>query len=223
MNCQEFWNTMPELEELDQSAGQRRDQHLGDCPACAIRMVRQRELTAGFRALSGDLRHLETPSRVADRLRAAFRSQSGLQAERPVRRWWIPALTWASAAAAVIALALFLVRDRPPEATRPPAPHGMELAMLELAMLELPGELDASETDTSDTSNGFVPPGFIRLPNAAKISPNEDVNLVCVEVPRSSMIALGFEVSAERAAEPVRADVMLGADGMARAVRFLDE
>ena len=37
------------------------------------------------------------------------------------------------------------------------------------------------------------------------------------------MIALGFEVSAERAAEPVQADVMLGADGTARAVRFLDE
>jgi hypothetical protein len=214
MNCQEFWNTMPELAEpaaiwVDQSADQSAGQHLRECPDCAIRMDRQHELTSGFRALACDLRHLEAPSRVAGRLRAAFRSQSGLPAERPVRRWWIPVLTWASAAAAVIALATFLVRGRQPEATRPPAPRGTELALLELPG-ELPGVYEASD-------------GFIALPSAARISPNEDVNLVRVEVPRSSMIALGFEVSAERAAEPVRADVMLGADGMARAVRFLDE
>ena len=205
MNCQEFWNTMPELAEPADH------QHLRDCPDCARRMGQQLELTAGFRALSGDLRHLEAPSRVAGRLRTAFRSQYGLQVERPVQRWWIPVFTWASAAAVVIALAMVLVRDRQPGATRPPFPHGMELALL-----ELPGEYD-------DAENVIVPAGFIALPNAARISPNEDVNLVSVEVPRSSMIALGFEVTAERAAEPVRADVMLGADGMARAVRFLEE
>jgi len=37
------------------------------------------------------------------------------------------------------------------------------------------------------------------------------------------MIELGFAVSAERASEPVEAEVVLGADGLARAVRFLDE
>lgn len=213
MNCQEFWNTMPELAEP------ANHQHLAECPDCASRMGRQRELAAGFRALSGDLRHLEAPSRVAGRLRTAFRSQYGLQAEGPVPRWWIPVFTWASAAAVVIALAMFLVRDRQPGATRPAFSHGMELAMLELPgeyPVEYPGEYN-------DAENGIVPPGFIALPNAARISPNEDMNLVSVEVPRSSMIALGFEVSAERASEPVRADVMLGADGMARAVRFLEE
>jgi len=36
------------------------------------------------------------------------------------------------------------------------------------------------------------------------------------------MIALGLEVSPERASELVPADIMLGPDGLARAVRFLD-
>jgi hypothetical protein len=36
------------------------------------------------------------------------------------------------------------------------------------------------------------------------------------------MIALGLDVSADRAEELVEADVMLGSNGMARAVRFLD-
>ena len=48
------------------------------------------------------------------------------------------------------------------------------------------------------------------------------MNLVRVELPRSSMIALGFAFRAERESETVEADVMLGGDGVARAVRFLD-
>jgi hypothetical protein len=195
MNCQEFWNTMPELAE---PANQRLHQHLGDCPDCAIRMARQHELTAGFRALAGDLRQLEAPSRVADRLRAAFRSQSGLQAQRPVRRWWIPVLTWASAAAAVIALAIFLVRDRQPEATGSSAPHGMELAMLELPG-ELPADLPVMTLPIGHFHDErFVQPGFIPLPRGEDFR-QEDVNLVC----RSAALfhdRAGFEVSAERAA-----------------------
>jgi hypothetical protein len=69
--------------------------------------------------------------------------------------------------------------------------------------------------------------GFIPLPNGAGVAAGDaadedDVNLVRVEVPRSAMIALGFDVGADRAEELVEADVMLGSNGMARAVRFLD-
>jgi len=65
--------------------------------------------------------------------------------------------------------------------------------------------------------------GFIPLPNSAGAAADEeDVNLVRVEVPRSAMIALGLDVSADRAEELVEADVLLGSNGVARAVRFLD-
>jgi hypothetical protein len=60
------------------------------------------------------------------------------------------------------------------------------------------------------------------LPNAARIEPNEDLNVVRVEVPRSAMIALGYAVSEDRASESVEAEVVLGPDGLARAVRFLE-
>jgi hypothetical protein len=73
--------------------------------------------------------------------------------------------------------------------------------------------------ETGDVDNGG---GFIPLPNAERIAPNEPMNLVRLEVPRSTMIALGFEVRADRAEEAVEADVLLGADGVARAVRFLN-
>ena len=195
MNCQEFWNTIPELGDL---AGSH---HLAECPACAARMSRHRELAAGFRAVAAGFRRVEAPPRVEARLRSAFRRQTRSENRAPSRRW-IPMVTWAAAFAAMFALAAFLVRPRQPEVLRPAVQRTVELAMLQ------------PQAD----SDGFIP-----LPNAAGVAADEDdVNLVRVEVPRSAMIALGLDVSADGAEELVEADVMLGSDGMARAVRFLD-
>jgi anti-sigma factor RsiW len=194
MNCQEYWNTIPELGDSEGSA------HLLECPACAVRMRRHRELEAGFRAVAAGFRRVEAPPRVEARMRAAFRRQTGAES-RPSRRW-IPAITWAAAFAAMFALGVFLVRDRQPEAARPPVQRTVELAMLQ------------PQAD----SDGFIP-----LPNSAGTAADEDdVSLVRVEVPRSAMIELGLDVSADRAEELVEADIMLGSNGIARAVRFLD-
>jgi hypothetical protein len=202
MNCQEFWNTMPELEDAtDERPAAGR--HLSECAACATRMSHQRELAAGLRAVSAGYQRVGAPPRVETQLRTAFRSQMGMEMGWRLRSHWAPALTWAAAFAAVIALAVFLVRDRQPVPSRPV--RGVELAMM---------------TNAEDPQSDYE--GFITLPNAGKLEENEEVNLVRVEVPRSAMIALGLEVNPERAAEMVAADVMLGADGLARAVRFLD-
>ena len=201
MNCQEFWNTMPELAAPAHG-------HLEQCAACAARLRSQRALQAGLRAMAGQMSYVGAPVRVESRLRAAFRAHNGIPAYAPVRpphwnlpRW--PILKWAAAAAAVIALAMFLVQQ--PE-TAHGVWHGGELAQMAM----------------NDGDTGVAKSDFIALPNAAEIDPNEDVNMVRVELPRSAMIALGFEVNPELAWQPVQADVMLGADGLARAVRFID-
>ncbi len=211
MNCQEFWNTKP---ELACDAEERHFEHLHECSACAARLNRQRALASGLRLVAEELRRVEAPARVETRLTAAFLGQAGLAVRRPAsRRWWVPVVTWASAAAAVAALALFLARDRrpAPEPAHRTARGSVQLAAVEPpADVEVPGEWSGADTD------------FIPLPNAARIEPNEDLNLVRLEVPRSAMIALGFAVSEDRASESVEADVVLGADGLARAVRFLE-
>ena len=199
MNCQEFWNTMPELGDVEGS------RHLAECSSCAARMSRHRELEAGFRAVAAGFRRVEAPSRVEARLRSAFRRQTGSENRASSHRW-IPVATWAVAFAAMFALAAFLVRDRQPEAARPPVQRTIELAMLQ------------PQADYD---------GFIPLPNSAGVAADDaadgdDVNLVRVEVPRSAMIALGLDVSADRVGELVEADVLLGSNGIARAVHFLD-
>ena len=82
----------------------------------------------------------------------------------------------------------------------------------QLAAVEAPAELDSvAERFDSVAESGFIP-----LPNAELIAPNEEMNLVRVQLPRSTMISLGFAVNEESAGEQVEADVMLGADGVAR-------
>ena len=198
MNCKEFWDSMPELGGAD-------ERHLMECTACAARMSRQRELAAGLRAVAAGYERMAAPARVEARLRAEFRKQAALQSGRRAGFGWRPAFSWAAAAVAVIALGVLAVDGGRPDGNRAVVSRTSEVATV------------ANATEAPNDYDGFIP-----LPNAGRLPDTEDVNLVRVELPRSAMIALGLEVSPERASELVEADVMLGPDGLARAVRFVD-
>ena len=196
MNCQEFWS----------SENQGQSEHLKECPDCAAAWAREREITAGLRRLAVEWRSVEAPARVETRLVHAFQKQAGFSALR-FRPRWAPVVTGFSAAAALVLAALLFVRG--PEQPKPA--RRTSPAAVQLAADDMPGGVGESAGE------------FIPLPNAEQLESGEEVNLVRVEVPRSAMIALGYNVSADRALEPVSADVMLGADGLAHAIRFLDE
>jgi len=212
MNCQEFWNTMPELGEADPGAVE----HARECPACAASLETHGRLAGGLRSLSADCRRTEAPARVEARLRARFRDYSGLGAAPSWRTAWVPVLTMAGAVAAVLVLGIFLVRGHQPQpaARRAPARLQARMELAQAAPLPAP-ELYADALDPQS--------GFITLAGASENDAGDGVNLVRLELPRSSMIALGYAVSADRAADTVEAEVVLGPDGLARAVRFLDE
>jgi hypothetical protein len=200
MNCHEFWNEEPgDLE------------HLEECAACAVRYKRHQQVGAGLRALGAGLRHVEAPARVERRLVAAFRGQA-VFAPGPRRAGWVPLLAWGAALAATVLAGFVLVQGHQPQRT-----HRTTRNTIELAAVETAEPVDA----IAGLGDGYGE--FIPLPNAESIAPNEQVNLVRVEVPRSAMIPLGYAVSEENASETVEADVVLGADGLARAVRFLSE
>ncbi len=208
MNCQEFWDRMPELSNQllrDES------EHLAGCSACAGEWQRQRALASGIHRLAEDWQQVEAPARVEAGLVAAFRAhQSGRVVEMPTRHMWMP-LASGIAAALLVGIGLLLLRDQPAPAPRHSAPAAVEWAA---AM----APADATADDDSPDSDGFIP-----LPNAERIAPDEDVNVVRVEVPRSAMLAVGLPVSAEQSTELVEADVKMGPDGLARAVRFVNE
>ena len=162
-----------------------------------------------MRRLSQDWKRVEAPSRVEAGLRAAFRMQKAKRpAEVAPHAVWMP-LFAGLAAALLVALGLLLVRDRPTE-----TPHHASTATVQLAA-STPGDI---MDDDSPDSDGFIP-----LPNAERIAPDENVNVVRVEVPRSAMLAVGLPVSADQSTDLVEADIKMGSDGLARAVRFVNE
>lgn len=213
MNCQEFWDHLPQR-GADISRGQ--SDHLAECAACRAQWEPHRALAARLPSLAEEWRKLEAPPRVEAGLAAAFRAHASFEIRRSLgRSWWTPVVAWASAAAATIALATVLMHaywPSPPKPGTVAAPHHAAPAVIQTA----------AETDAeSDDDASVLGDGFVRLPNAPRIDPNEDFNVVRVEVPGSAIIAMGVSVSEDRASETLVADVALGSDGTARAVRLV--
>ena len=73
----------------------------------------------------------------------------------------------------------------------------------------------ANETD-SEVATQFMPLGY-----AGPINVQDGGQLVRVELPRTAMLSMGLPVNMDRYSERVKADVLLGADGFARAIRFV--
>jgi hypothetical protein len=201
MNCAEFWNQMPELASGDNPE----HDHVKQCPQCAGLLERQRRLASGLRSMAGDMRAVGAPPRVESSLIEAFRREMAPAAPRAIRVRWMPVLSWAAAVAAVIAMGVVVA---PKRHAAIPATHHNAASTVELASL----------TDDGADDDGFIP-----LPNAERVGPNDDVHVVRMELTRSAMLVVGLDVSPDRVSDPVEADVMLGPDGLARAVRFMDD
>lgn len=62
---------------------------------------------------------------------------------------------------------------------------------------------------------------FYAIPYVEPAFPGETMRIVRTRVPRSSLAAFGFPVDGERAFDPIQADVLVGEDNVARAIRFV--
>ena len=214
MKCEEFWDSLPQ--RGGSLTGEQSD-HLAECAACGGEWEPHRVLAETLQSLGQEWRTVEAPPRVEAGLLAAFRAQTGFEIRRALyRSWWTQVIAWASAAAAMIGLAVVLMHSyQSPSAPGTVAsPRHLPVPVVQTA--------SATQSDAdADEDASVLGEGFVRLPNAPRIDPNEDFNVVRVEVPGSAMIAMGVSVDEDRASEKVVADVALGADGTARAVRLV--
>jgi hypothetical protein len=62
---------------------------------------------------------------------------------------------------------------------------------------------------------------FYSLVDDGDLNSSEFAQVVRVELPASALSAAGITVSSDISTLPVKADVALGYDGMARAIRFV--
>ncbi|HKX27261.1 MAG TPA: hypothetical protein VJ302_06180 [Blastocatellia bacterium] len=62
---------------------------------------------------------------------------------------------------------------------------------------------------------------FMMLSSVNNFAPIDRGKVVRVQIPRSALVSFGLPMNAERAEIPIKADLLLGEDGVARAIRFI--
>ena len=148
-------------------------------------------LSAAFTALRGELAGFDTPRCVEKELLQAFNRQ--FQAKRR----WYQALSlpqWGTAGALCsLTVVVLLLAQSPHEAVRVGSPPLVSF------------------------DNGAA---FVALDTLERIEAEPDAQLVEAEVPRTALAPLGVPVSPENAADTVRAEMLVAADGHPLAVRL---
>ena len=224
--------------------------HARLCERCAARIADERSLTAGMGALAESHAACEAPAHVELRLLAAFREQQRIVApvSRARSARWRPR-KWAAAAAVVVMIVIGasawvkqrsiiqLLPASDAAKSEPAAPTSNEKPAVSTAS---PGVSPVSPVrgsrsinarrsfvasrakrapgvpeTTSEITTDFMPLSFAQSPAS------DGLQLVRVELPRSTLVSFGLPVNSDRAGQPIKADVVLGHDGVARAIRFV--
>src|SRR5213593_1016497 len=82
------------------------------------------------------------------------------------------------------------------------------------------GHENASAPNTGNINNEIAT-DFFPVGDTSAMSLADGGQLVRVQLPRSALMRFGLPVNMDRANERVKADVLLGSDGIARAIRFV--
>lgn len=73
----------------------------------------------------------------------------------------------------------------------------------------------------ADSADAEITTEFIPLMNGGRLTHGDAGHVMRVELPRSALASFGLPVNADRAEARVKADVLMGEDGIARAIRFV--
>jgi hypothetical protein len=223
--------------------------HLERCMRCAAAFSEQQALTAGIRAATESLANQGASARVEVALRQAFREQAGRlnipEIKLPRSRW-----TVGLAAAAILLVALFIgvrwlrspsIKQKQEAGGLPATPYIVDRGPKQKSQeqteaKENQGRKSAPNSAGSRRQNSRravrrnatamfpeaeVATSFYSLVEEGELVPLESGRVVRIEVPASALIALGLPITAESKDRPVQADLVLGQDGLARAIRFL--
>lgn len=184
--------------------------------------IDERRLLDAMRAVREEASGKAIPASLETNLRSAFRAR-----RRPStahRRWAGMAI-----AAALAGSAAWLSASRPPEIDRP-APQTKAPAAPQAAFAR-PNRANATpqRRPLAARAQRAAPPRlepvaateFVAVPYAPPFEPYDRGQLMRVRIPRQSLRSLGFPVGPGTWVERVDADILMGEDGIARAVRFV--
>jgi hypothetical protein len=243
MNCCEFEKLVLDLARdqlTDATAREQSLAHTKFCERCATRLADERALLAGVSAVVAELAGEGAPPRVEEALLAAFRAQVGATHSPTVIsisgvNW--SKIRWAAVAAGILVLlSMIAILWRSANTVNPsdkdqadlPAPAAKTDPRI---TPQLPTEprsdreqvvVSQSEKKRSHSQvSREVVTQFFLLREGEDLTEIESLKLVRVELPGSAIKEVGIPIDLELTNTRVKADVVLGQDGLARAIRFV--
>lgn len=181
--------------------------------------VKEDRVLQALRALAENDRERDAPPEVETRVLGAFHSR-----RRCGRRWW--AAIAAIAAALVIALLLWpsrrpkpAVSAVPPIARMPAAARPAPVAVAPANIARTPRKLARIVAAVPQPQPREVVTDFFPLMNPAPSF--ERGQILRVQLPAAAMQTVGLPVREEHLGDLIQADVLVGEEGMPRAIRFV--
>jgi hypothetical protein len=225
--------------------------HSDVCDDCAARLSDEQMLTLGLQSLAAEMETLEAPRAVEAKLREVFRAREVVVpiakrqlSSSPNSRYWVAAI--AAMLLIAISLVVFGWSRRPAENPRlagqqeetQPKPEVRESREQVVQTVEKPAAAELPQpvkpkrnrsvslrrAETASVANHVtkeIATDFIPLSYMSPATLQEGGQIIRVQLPRSALANFGLPVNMDRYNEKVKADVLYGVDGMARAIRFV--
>ena len=231
MNCKEFEAVALEWVRGDMTEAVAQQDilaHARTCAHCARRLGAERLLTSVVAGVIAQDRERSAPRRIEKGLVAAFR-----EAQKPKRSQWVwmtPVIAGAIAAGLILAAVITARRSEKPrvvtvkQALPALAPVRVTAPVYREVKRRPPRTLRAGVRKQPNTKTASEPREIMTdfFPMIYDPHPIERGRVVRVRLPRAALAAFGLPVNEQQAEQPIRADVVLGEDGLARAVRFIE-
>ena len=250
MNCQKFEDVVGDLARGQMMETYLRTtalSHVDDCVRCSQRLRDELALISGLHALSVQMSTIGASDEVETRLREAMRASlappPAVAKVKPRRLYWL-----AVAAAVVVFIGAivaaswqwqskgsksvpveFAVKDESPKSNQPnkqaiarnvekpkTAKPVRRRSRSTVATRRSPRAAETVANHAREIATDFIPLGNI---NSTTLQ--DGGTIVRVELPRSALVRFGLPVNMDRVDEKVKADVWLGVDGLAHAIRFV--
>jgi hypothetical protein len=240
-NCGEFRSVLISIareEPIDERARNAFWQHAASCSECCEKLQAQRALNVSL----SELAHapLTPPAHITAALNQAFREQQQTAGHGQFGAWRTAAVI---AILAVAAMLVLIVRSQLRAPARPAAPVIIKTA--KDIQPQTPAKAPSTTPATASPARSAEqirrqpakrqarhrqtpapspnpPAEFVALPYAEPLRDTQRVDVYRVRVPLAELAHYGLAVDGRSLALPVTADIAVGEDGVARAIRFVD-
>jgi hypothetical protein len=234
MNCTEFESVVVDIArgELMEAAARREGlAHATGCERCGRRLTNEQRLSGLLAVAAAEDAGRNAPVAVEQALLSAFHETEFVG--RPGKRiWWLGAAGATVAALLMVTFSVIPRKPREPQVVKVPtlmpapaveptkiiAPVYRETRKPRARTLRAAHRKPSTPKSQSERGREVVTE-FI--PVVYDPEPVEHGRMVRVRLPRSALAAFGLPINEQRAEETIQADVVLGEDGLARAVRFV--